>query len=137
MESRIVRCVRFACRLEFIRVFVAISVDGSLYLDTCPELKPAILQFPFNHNYVTLLPEEICEPSGTPMRVVLALKDTDLRLSVELLLSEQPGIRILVAATDTQGMQALVESSKPDLLLVESDLPGEAIVDVLSKNKIQ
>jgi len=69
------------------------------------------------------------------MRVVLALKDTDLRLSIELLLSEQPGIRILGSAIDTQGMLALVESSNPDLLLMESDLPGEAIVDVLSEMK--
>jgi DNA-binding NarL/FixJ family response regulator len=66
------------------------------------------------------------------MRILLATGETDLRLSMELLLSEQPGINILGTASDTAGLIALVESTCPDLALLDWDLPGRPVEEVLS-----
>ena len=65
------------------------------------------------------------------MRILLAVGDTDLRLSLELLLSEEPGIRIAGSVIDTRSLLALVNSIVPDLLLLDLDLPGCPIQDAL------
>lgn len=67
------------------------------------------------------------------MRILLATGDTDLRLSMELLLSEEPGIKILGGTSDTEGFIALVESTYPDLALLDWDLPGRPVEEVLSQ----
>ena len=70
------------------------------------------------------------------MRILLATCETDLRLSMELLLSEQPGIKILGSASDTEGFIALVKSTCPDLALLDWDLPGRPVEEVLSLIKL-
>lgn len=65
------------------------------------------------------------------MRIILALKDTNLRLSIELLVSEEPGILIVGSAIDTQGLLALIDASSPNLVLLDWDLPGEPLREVI------
>lgn len=67
------------------------------------------------------------------MRILLAVGDTDLRLSLELMLSEEPGIRIAGSVTDASGLLALVNSSCPDLVLLDWELPGGSIEAVLGE----
>jgi DNA-binding NarL/FixJ family response regulator len=67
------------------------------------------------------------------MRVLLAVGDTDLRLSLELLLSEEPGVRIAGSVIDTGGLLALARSSCPDLVLLDWELSGESIEAVLGE----
>ena len=67
------------------------------------------------------------------MRILLAVGDIDLRLSLELLLSEEPGIRIAGSVSDSGGLLALAQSSCPDLVLVDWELPGCPIQSVLSE----
>ena len=67
------------------------------------------------------------------MRILLAVGDTDLRLSLELLLSEEPGIRIAGSVIDARSLLALVNSIVPDLLLLDLDLPGCPIQTVLGE----
>ena len=67
------------------------------------------------------------------MQILFAIGDTDLRLSLELLLSEEPGVRIVGSASDTEGMLALVKSGCPDLVLLDWDLPGRPIQDLLGE----
>ena len=67
------------------------------------------------------------------MQILFAIGDTDLRLSLELLLSEEPGVRIVGSASDTEGMLALVKSSCPDLVLLDWELPGDPIKAVLGE----
>ena len=69
------------------------------------------------------------------MRIVLATGETDLRLSMELLLNEQPGVKILGGASDTEGFLALVKSTCPDLALLDWDLPGRPVEEVLDQLK--
>jgi len=58
------------------------------------------------------------------MRIVLATGDTDLRLAIQLMLSEEPGLNIIGSASDSGGFIALIKSTNPDLALVDWDLPG-------------
>jgi DNA-binding NarL/FixJ family response regulator len=58
------------------------------------------------------------------MRIVVATGDTDLRLAIQLMLSEEPGINIIGSASDSGGFIALIKSTNPDLALVDWDLPG-------------
>jgi DNA-binding NarL/FixJ family response regulator len=67
------------------------------------------------------------------MRVLLAVGDTDLRLSLELLLSEEPGVVIAGSVIDTRGLLALVKSSCPDLVLLDWELPGGSSEAVLGE----
>ena len=58
------------------------------------------------------------------MRIVIATGDTDLRLAIQLMLSEEPGINIIGSAGDCNGLLALVKSTLPDLVLLDWELPG-------------
>ena len=58
------------------------------------------------------------------MRIVIATADTDLQLAIQLMLSEEPGLKIIGSASDSGGFIALIKSTNPDLALVDWDLPG-------------
>lgn len=65
------------------------------------------------------------------MNVVLAIRHADARLALELLLSEEPGVSIVGAASETAGLLALAQTAHPDLVIVEWMLPGRPTWDVL------
>jgi DNA-binding NarL/FixJ family response regulator len=69
------------------------------------------------------------------MRIVIASGDTDLRLAIQLMLSEEPGIQIIGSASDYQGFIALVKSTLPELVLMDWDLPGCNKADLVNKIK--
>ena len=69
------------------------------------------------------------------MRIVLATGDTDLRLAIQLMFSEEPGLNIIGSASDSEGFLALIKSTHPDLALVDWDLPGVNIEDLIRKVK--
>ena len=65
------------------------------------------------------------------MRIVLATGNTDFRLAIQLMLSEEPGLNIIGRASDCEGFTALVKSTYPDLALLDWDLPGGDVASVL------
>lgn len=67
------------------------------------------------------------------MRVLLATRHADLRLSIELLLSEEPGVFVVGAASEALGLMALIHSSVPDIVILEWDLPGRADSSLLNE----
>jgi len=69
------------------------------------------------------------------MRIILAIADRDLRLAIELLLSDEPGIEVVGAASETEGLIALVKSTCPDFVLVDLDLTGRMVDDALGEMK--
>ena len=69
------------------------------------------------------------------MRIVLATGDTDLRLAIQLMLSEEPGIKIIGSASDIEGLKALIKSTHPDLALLDWELPGRDMKTALSEIK--
>jgi len=69
------------------------------------------------------------------MRIILATANRDFRLAIELLLSNEPGINVVGVASETEGLIALVKSSYPDLVLVDLDLAGRPVDEVLVEMK--
>lgn len=67
------------------------------------------------------------------MDVVLAVRNARTRLSLELALSTEPGVTVVGAASETEGMLALARTAQPDLVLLEWELPGRPILDVLAE----
>ena len=69
------------------------------------------------------------------MKIILAAKETDLRLAVQLLLSEEPGVQVVGSASNTGGLLALIKSDCPDLVLLDCDLPGQEMREMLPQIK--
>ena len=67
------------------------------------------------------------------MDIVLASARADLRFSMEVLLREQPGIVVTGTTTGSEGLLALIETTLPVLVILDWDLPGRPIEDVLAK----
>lgn len=65
------------------------------------------------------------------MRVLLATKDQNLRISLQLLVSEEPGMRVVGTASETDGLQALIKTTHPDLVIVDWELPGRQVGKLL------
>lgn len=58
------------------------------------------------------------------MRIVLASAQFDLRLALEILLREEPGTDIVGTASEAASVKSLLQSCRPDLVLLDWDLPG-------------
>lgn len=67
------------------------------------------------------------------MRLLLAAGQPDLRLSLELLLSEQPGVEIVGSASESSGLLALIHTTDPDMILADWDLPGPSLSTVIAE----
>ena len=66
------------------------------------------------------------------MRLLLATAHLDLRLSLELLLSEQPGVEIVGAASECDGLVALTRTTKPDIIVTDWELPGRPLSPIIA-----
>ena len=69
------------------------------------------------------------------MRIVIATGDTDLRLAIQLMLSEEPGLNIIGSASECDGLNALVKSTHPDSVVLDWSLPSCNIEEVLQDLK--
>ena len=58
------------------------------------------------------------------MKIVLASAQLDLRLALEILLREEPGTDIVGTASEAASLRGLLQSSRPDLVILDWDLPG-------------
>jgi DNA-binding NarL/FixJ family response regulator len=66
------------------------------------------------------------------MNIVLAVRHAHVRLALELVLSEEPGVTVVGEASEAEGMLALARTARPDLVLLEWGLPGRPTPDVLA-----
>ena len=69
------------------------------------------------------------------MRTVLASAQFDLRLALEILLREEPGTDIVGTASEAASLRGMLQSSRPDLLILDWDLPGYALIPLLAEVK--
>jgi len=67
------------------------------------------------------------------MDILLASVQLDLRLALEMLLHEEPGIDIVGTASETEGLLALIRTTRPDLVILDYDLPGRPCAEALAK----
>lgn len=56
------------------------------------------------------------------MDVVVASKDHDLRLAIELLVGKTPGVAVVGTAAEIGGVLALVASVAPDAVVIDWDI---------------
>ena len=67
------------------------------------------------------------------MDILLAIHQPDLRLAIDLLLREEPGLNVVGVARETKTLLALLRVIRPDLLLLDWALNGQPLTDVLAK----
>lgn len=68
------------------------------------------------------------------MHVLLATEQPDLRLALEMLLGEEPGVVVVGGVSEAEGLLALVRITLPDLVLLDWDLPGRPLPGVLAES---
>lgn len=66
------------------------------------------------------------------MRVLLADQRPDVRLALAILLNKEPGVNVVGSVSETEGLLALARSARPDIVVLDCDLPGGHTDDVLS-----
>ena len=67
------------------------------------------------------------------MRIILADHHVQPLLALGVLLNELTEFDLLGEATDVQGLLALVEDNSTDLVLVDCDLPGLPIEELIAR----
>ena len=67
------------------------------------------------------------------MDIVLASQEHDLRLALEMLFREQPGAYVVGTASHADALLALIQTARPDLVLLDWDLPGQPLAEVLAQ----
>ncbi len=65
------------------------------------------------------------------MRVLLAIGQNDPRLALEILLSHEPGLSIVGTTGNIESLLALTQTSRPDLVVLDWDLPGRPEAKIL------
>ena len=56
------------------------------------------------------------------MRIILATPEVDLRLAIQLLLSEEPNVHFVGTASNSAGVLALIKTNPVDLVFLDCDL---------------
>lgn len=67
------------------------------------------------------------------MNILLAIRQANVRLALELLLSEEPGICIVGMASETEGLLALIHTASPDLVVADWSLLSRPATHVLAE----
>jgi DNA-binding NarL/FixJ family response regulator len=66
------------------------------------------------------------------MRLFIADGNSFVRLALQMYLQQEPGLYVTGMATEAEGLSAQVEASRPDVLLLDSHLPGAPMRGLLS-----
>ena len=69
------------------------------------------------------------------MQLLVATEQADLRLAIELYLTEEPGVTIIGTVGEAPSLRALLRTSRPDLVLLDWDLPGHPPASLLAETK--
>jgi DNA-binding NarL/FixJ family response regulator len=67
------------------------------------------------------------------MKILLATEDPNLRLSLELILSEEPSVTVSGAASEAEGLAALIRFTHPAIVLLDWNLPGRPAADIIAE----
>lgn len=66
------------------------------------------------------------------MRLLIADRQAATRSALKILLREEPGLDVVGEAADSQELLALAESHRPDIVLLDWDLPGQPVAHLLA-----
>ena len=67
------------------------------------------------------------------MQVLVATQQADLRLAIELYISEEPGMHIVGTASEAASLRAMLQTSRPELVLLDWELPGHPPASLLAE----
>ena len=66
------------------------------------------------------------------MRIFIADGNSSVRLAIQMYLQQEPGMYVTGMASEAEGLPAQVEASRPDVLLMDSFLPGASMQDLVT-----
>ena len=66
------------------------------------------------------------------MRIFLAEPDPELRVSLQFLINQQPGIQVIGIADNGNDLPSQLVASRPDVIVLDWKLPGKPIVELLA-----
>ena len=66
------------------------------------------------------------------MRLFIADGNSSVRLAILMYLQQEPGMYVTGMAAEAEGLPAQVEASRPDVLLLDSFLPGASMQDLVT-----
>jgi DNA-binding NarL/FixJ family response regulator len=66
------------------------------------------------------------------MRLFIADGNSSVRLSLQMYLQQEPGLYVTGMASEAEGLCAQLEASQPDVLLLDSHLPGATMQGLLT-----
>ena len=66
------------------------------------------------------------------MRLFIADGNSSVRLSLQMYLQQERGLYVTGMASEAEGLPAQLEASRPDVLLLDSHLPGASMLGLLS-----
>ena len=69
------------------------------------------------------------------MDIVLATVQLDLRMALQILLREEPGVHVVGTASSGASLRALLQTSRPDMVLFDWDLPDLFPADLVAEAK--
>ena len=67
------------------------------------------------------------------LNVLLAILSVDLRLTLDLIFQEEPGMTVVASTSSTEAVLALLRTIDLDLLIVQWELPGLPVTQVLAE----
>ena len=68
------------------------------------------------------------------MLIFLAESDQNLRLGMQMLLHQEPGVHVIGMAIQAEGLVVQVEASRAELLILDWQLPGAAMPDLITED---
>ena len=66
------------------------------------------------------------------MRLYIADADKELRVGLQILLHQEPGMQVIGVAVKEKGLLVQVEAAQPDVLLLDWHLPGMPTTDLIA-----
>ena len=69
-------------------------------------------------------------------KIIIAVADTDLRLSLDLMLCNEPGLNVIGTAATQHSMLGLIKAEKPDLIVLEWGLCDGSVKEMLREIKV-
>jgi DNA-binding NarL/FixJ family response regulator len=69
------------------------------------------------------------------MDILIASGQPNLRFSLEVFLRQQPGLVVIGTVSDAESLLAVIHTARPDLVVLDWELPSYPLVKVLSEVK--
>ncbi|HET9074051.1 MAG TPA: response regulator transcription factor [Solirubrobacteraceae bacterium] len=77
------------------------------------------------------------DPAAGSVRIVVADDHLVVRRGLRLILSAEPGLEVIAEAEDLDSARRYVRGHRPDVLVIDLNMPGEATLDALPGLRVE